>query len=161
MTDPNHVHREKTAPSAESAPTQAPSGNTPAHFDWPLIKRFISFLKPHKKDVILGIAFIPFSVVFSVLYPWLIMKTIDEQLIPGELDGLWFWVIGLLAVLVANYISDAVYNYSLQKAAQKAILDLRTVMFNRVLHFPRHYFDKTPMGQSNFMAFRYPFLVIQ
>jgi ATP-binding cassette subfamily B multidrug efflux pump len=146
MTDPNHVHREKTAPSAESAPTQAPSGNTPAHFDWPLIKRFISFLKPHKKDVILGIAFIPFSVVFSVLYPWLIMKTIDEQLIPGELDGLWFWVIGLLAVLVANYISDAVYNYSLQKAAQKAILDLRTVMFNRVLHFPRHYFDKTPMG---------------
>jgi len=146
MTDPNHVHREKTAPSANSAPTQAPSGNTPAHFDWPLIKRFISFLKPHKKDVILGIAFIPFSVVFSVLYPWLIMKTIDEQLIPGELDGLWFWVIGLLAVLVANYISDAVYNYSLQKAAQKAILDLRTVMFNRVLHFPRHYFDKTPMG---------------
>ena len=146
MTDPNHVHREKTAPSAESAPTQAPSGNAPAHFDWPLIKRFISFLKPHKKDVILGIAFIPFSVVFSVLYPWLIMKTIDEQLIPGELDGLWFWVIGLLAVLVANYISDAVYNYSLQKAAQKAILDLRTVMFNRVLHFPRHYFDKTPMG---------------
>lgn len=146
MTDPNHVHREQTAPSAESAPTQAPSGNTPAHFDWPLIKRFISFLKPHKKDVILGIAFIPFSVVFSVLYPWLIMKTIDEQLIPGELDGLWFWVIGLLAVLVANYISDAVYNYSLQKAAQKAILDLRTVMFNRVLHFPRHYFDKTPMG---------------
>ena len=146
MTDPNHVHREKTAPSANSAPTQAPSGNTPAHFDWPLIKRFISFLKPHKKDVILGIAFIPFSVVFSVLYPWLIMKTIDEQLIPGELDGLWFWVIGLLAVLVANYISDAIYNYSLQKAAQKAILDLRTVMFNRVLHFPRHYFDKTPMG---------------
>jgi ATP-binding cassette subfamily B protein len=146
MTDPNHVQREKTAPSANSAPTQAPSGNTPAHFDWPLIKRFISFLKPHKKDVILGIAFIPFSVVFSVLYPWLIMKTIDEQLIPGELDGLWFWVIGLLAVLVANYISDAVYNYSLQKAAQKAILDLRTVMFDRVLHFPRHYFDKTPMG---------------
>ena len=146
MTDPNHVQKEKTAPSAESAPTQASPGNAPAHFDWPLIKRFISFLKPHKKDVMLGIAFIPFSVVFSVLYPWLIMKTIDEQLMPGELDGLWFWVIGLLAVLVANYISDAVYNYSLQKAAQKAILDLRTVMFNRVLHFPRHYFDKTPMG---------------
>ena len=146
MTDPNHVQKEKTAPSAESAPTQAPPGNAPAHFDWPLIKRFISFLKPHKKDVMLGIAFIPFSVVFSVLYPWLIMKTIDEQLMPGELDGLWFWVIGLLAVLVANYISDAIYNYSLQKAAQKAILDLRAVMFNRVLHFPRHYFDKTPMG---------------
>ena len=146
MTDPNHVQKEKTAPSAESAPTQAPPGDAPAHFDWPLIKRFISFLKPHKKDVMLGIAFIPFSVVFSVLYPWLIMKTIDEQLMPGELDGLWFWVIGLLAVLVANYISDAIYNYSLQKAAQKAILDLRAVMFNRVLHFPRHYFDKTPMG---------------
>ncbi|ARN76484.1 ABC transporter permease [Oceanicoccus sagamiensis] len=111
-----------------------------------MIKRFISFLGPYRKEVAIGVALIPFSVLFSVLYPWMIMQIIDEQLVPRKFDGLWLWVAGLLGILLANYISDAIYNYSLQKAAQKAILDLRQVMFDRVLHFPRSYFDKTPMG---------------
>lgn len=123
-----------------------PAGKPREKFDWPLIRRFISFLRPYKKEVILGIAFIPFSVLFSVLYPWLIMQVIDEQLVPRKFDGLWLWVTGLFAVLVANYVSDAIYNYSLQKAVQKAILDLRHAMFQRVINFPRSYFDKTPMG---------------
>jgi len=136
----------KKSPAAKPMNAHANAEATQANFDWPLIKRFIGFLKPYRKEVLLGLGLIPFSVLFSVLYPWMIMRTIDEQLIPAKFDGLWLWVGGLLAVLVANYISDAIYNYSLQKAAQHAILDLRTVMFNRVLRFPRHYFDKTPMG---------------
>jgi ATP-binding cassette subfamily B protein len=34
----------------------------------------------------------------------------------------------------------------MQKATQFAIKDLRDDLFNRVLHFPRQYFDSTPMG---------------
>jgi ATP-binding cassette subfamily B protein len=117
-----------------------------AKFDWPLIKRFISFLTPYKKGVYLGIALIPFSVLFSVLYPWLIIRIIDDQLMSGKTENLWLWGGALLVVLVANYISDAIYNYSLQRAGQKAIMDLRRVIFDRVLHFPRNYFDKTPLG---------------
>ena len=131
--------------ATETAPTPANAAQA-NRFDWPLIKRFISFLRPYKKEVALGIAFIPCSVLFSVLYPWLIMRVIDEQLVPGKFEGLWLWIASLLGVLIASYVSDAIYNYSLQKAVQKAILDLRQVMFERVLHFPRHYFDKTPMG---------------
>ncbi|WP_101756878.1 ABC transporter ATP-binding protein [Oceanicoccus sp. KOV_DT_Chl] len=140
-----------SAPTTE-ATAQKNTTNTPpqeqaaAGFDWLLIKRFVSFLSPYRFDVTLGIAFIPFSVLFSVLYPWLIMRIIDEQLVPAKFDGLWLWIALLLGVLVANYISDAIYNYSLQKASQKAILDLRKVMFSRVLYFPRRYFDKTPLG---------------
>jgi len=128
------------------ARTQSQEGPTPVRFDWLLVKRFISFLRPYRRDVIKGIALIPFSVLFSVLYPWMIMRIIDEQLVPGRSEGLWLWVSALLGILLANYIADAIYNYSLQKAAQKAILDLRRVMFSRVLDFPRSYFDKTPMG---------------
>jgi len=122
------------------------SNTAQTHFDWLLIKRFISFLRPYRREVSLGIALIPFSVLFSVLYPWMIMRIIDEQLMPGQSEGLWLWVLALLGILLANYVADAIYNYSLQKAAQKAILDLRRVMFSRVLDFPRSYFDKTPMG---------------
>ena len=148
MTAP-HSQQPSSVTTGNKPTATNPQGQkeeTPAGFDWPLIKRFISFLRPYRGDVMLGIALIPFSVLFSVLYPWMIMRVIDEQLIPGKFDGLWLWIAGLLAILLANYISDAIYNYSLQKAAQKGIMDLRQVMFDRVLHFPRSYFDKTPMG---------------
>ncbi|MEH6550827.1 MAG: ABC transporter ATP-binding protein [Pseudomonadales bacterium] len=134
------MHRQTSAPAKQSiTPTKT-------QYDWPLIKRFLHFLKPYRRGVMLGAAVIPFSVLFSVLYPWMIMRIIDDQLLPGDHKGLMLWVGALLLIMLANYITDAIYNYSLQKAAQQAIRDLRAVMFDRVLHFPRSYFDKTPMG---------------
>lgn len=74
------------------------------------------------------------------------MRIIDNQLVPMQSEGLLFWCLALAGVLVGNFLADVVFNYSLQSAAQYAIRDIRAEMFNRVLHFPRRYFDKTPMG---------------
>jgi ATP-binding cassette subfamily B multidrug efflux pump len=117
-----------------------------ATFHWSVVRRFLGHFRPYRKQVALGVGLIPVSVVFSIMFPWLIMKIIDEQLVPGHTEGLMFATLALAGVLVGNYIADAVFNYSLQSAAQYAISDIRAEMFNRVLHFPRRYFDKTPMG---------------
>lgn len=106
----------------------------------------MGFLQPYKRDVVIGLMPIPFSVAFSILFPWMIMQVIDTQLITGDVDGLKWWAMLLGLVLFGNYIADAIYSYFLQRGAQGAILDMRRVMFERVLHFPRRYFDKTPMG---------------
>ena len=111
-----------------------------------VVRRFLNHFKPYRKQAILGISLIPVSVVFSILFPWMIMQVIDQQLVPAQYDGLMWWAAGLIAVLVGNYIADAAYNFSLMSAAQCAIRDIRSDMFSRVLHFPRRYFDKTPMG---------------
>ncbi|MFK8049125.1 MAG: ABC transporter ATP-binding protein [Halioglobus sp.] len=125
-----------------SAPETAPEST----FHWSVVRRFLGHFKPYRKQVMLGLALIPVSVAFSILFPWLIMKIIDDQLVPGHSEGLMFAALALAGVLVGNYIADAVFNYSLQSAAQHAIGDIRAEMFSRVLHFPRRYFDKTPMG---------------
>jgi ATP-binding cassette subfamily B protein len=110
------------------------------------MSRFLQHFGPYRKQVVLGVGLIPVSVAFSILFPWLIMHIIDEQLVPGISEGL-LWSCGLLAaVLIGNFLADAVFNYSLQSAAQYAIRDIRAEMFSRVLQFPRRYFDKTPMG---------------
>jgi ATP-binding cassette subfamily B protein len=96
--------------------------------------------------VVLGIGLIPVSVTFSILFPWLIMRIIDVQLVPGISEGLLWSCLALVGVLIGNFLADAVFNYSLQSAAQYAIRDIRAEMFARVLQFPRPYFDKTPMG---------------
>jgi ABC-type bacteriocin/lantibiotic exporter with double-glycine peptidase domain len=87
-----------------------------------VVRRFLNHFKPYRMQAILGISLIPVSVVFSILFPWMIMQVIDQQLVPAQYDGLMWWAAGLIAVLVGNYIADAAYNFSLMSAAQCAML---------------------------------------
>ena len=114
--------------------------------DWLVLGRFIGHFRPYRRQAALGLSLIPASVVMSILFPWMIIRIIDDQLVPGDLDGLLLWTVGLVAVLLGNFLADAAFNFSLQSAAQYALRDIRAEMFQRVLHFPRRYFDKTPMG---------------
>jgi ATP-binding cassette subfamily B multidrug efflux pump len=111
-----------------------------------VVSRFLGHFRPYRRQALLGIALIPVSVTFSILFPWLIMRIIDDQLVPGISEGLVWSCMVLVGVLIGNFLADAIFNYSLQSAAQYAIRDIRAEMFARVLQFPRRYFDKTPMG---------------
>jgi len=135
--------------------SQSATSSSPPHdiraggktgFDWQLIRRFLGYLRPYRRQVALGTAAVPLSIAFSVLFPWLIMHIIDTRIVTGELSGLHWWCGLLLLVLAGNYLSDALFNYLLQKAALSALTDMRADMFSRVLAFPRRYFDKTPVG---------------
>lgn len=118
----------------------------PTRIKWSALTRFLGHFLPYRRQVILGLCLIPVSVTFSILFPWLIMQVIDQQLVPGRSEGLLMMCGALAGVLVGNYLADAVFSYSLQSAAQFAIRDIRAEMFRRVLQFPRSYYDKTPMG---------------
>ena len=133
---------------ATAAAQETGTKPTPARqkIRWGMVQRFLGHFRPYRRQVILGLSLIPVSVTFAILFPWLIMRIIDNQLVPMQSEGLLFWCLALAGVLVGNFLADAVFNYSLQSAAQYAIRDIRAEMFNRVLHFPRRYFDKTPMG---------------
>lgn len=136
-----------TAAAAAQAATPGPApAPAKAKLRWGVVRRFLGHFRPYRGQVILGLSLIPLSVLFAVLFPWMIMRIIDNQLVPMQSEGLVFWCLALAGVLLGNFLADAVFNYSLQSAAQYAIRDIRAEMFNRVLHFPRRYFDKTPMG---------------
>ncbi len=115
-------------------------------FDWHLISNFLEFLKPYRKEVTWGVIAVPVSMVSSVLFPWLIMHIVDTAISSGDYASLYGWVGLLFGVLVVNYLSDASFNFFLQNAALRALRDMRTVMFQRVLRFSRDYFDTRPVG---------------
>ncbi len=114
--------------------------------DFRLIGRFVNYLAPYKRDVTIGIVAAPLSMVLSVLFPWLIMHIVDTRVVTGDEDGLLWWCILLMLVLVFNYLCDGLFNYFLQKSALCALKDMRADMFARILRFPRSYFDRTPIG---------------
>ncbi|WED24092.1 ABC transporter ATP-binding protein/permease [Vibrio sp. JC009] len=110
------------------------------------IKLFARFAKKYKRSGLLGIAMLPFSVITSLLFPWLIIQVIDVHLAQGNMEGLWLHVVYLLLVLIANYVVDTTYSYNLRKTGQYTVTDMRSVLFDRVLKLPRGYFDNTPTG---------------
>ena len=114
--------------------------------DWTLLNRFFEFVKPHRVWVIISICAIPLSTTATILVPLLIVKIIDDFIIPGNSMGL-FWMSGLLAgAVLLSYLADGIYTYSLQKAGQMTISSLRTALLEHTLNLPRAYFDKNPIG---------------
>lgn len=107
---------------------------------------FFPYLRTYRRDYLIGLLPIPISVACSIAFPWLIIQIVDQQLIHLQWQGMWHWLGLISVVLLLNYVSSTLYSYFIQKAAFHSIHDLRHDMLNRVLHFPRSYFDKTPMG---------------
>jgi ATP-binding cassette subfamily B protein len=114
--------------------------------EWQLLSNFAGYLRPYRRQVVIGLLPVPLSVFFSIAFPWLVIQVIDRQLVSGNWEGMPLWIALLLAVFIGNYVASTLYSYYLQKATQFAIRDLRDDLFNRVLNFPRQYFDSTPMG---------------
>jgi ATP-binding cassette subfamily B protein len=110
------------------------------------LKHFYLFASKYKKTAVIGLLMMPISVAANLLFPWLIIQVIDEHLTPGKYAGMMLLIIIMLVVLIVNYIADALYTYCLRLTGQKAVFDMRMVLFARILKLPRTYFDKTPTG---------------
>ncbi len=110
------------------------------------LKHFYQFASRYKRTAIAGLAMMPLSVAANLLFPWLVIKVIDEHLTLGQFDGMMFIISAMLVVLAVNYLADGIYTYCLRLTGQRAVFDIRMALFKRILQLPRSYFDKTPTG---------------
>ncbi|NQZ07012.1 MAG: ABC transporter ATP-binding protein [Algicola sp.] len=114
--------------------------------DFHYLKHFYQYAKQYPKYALFGLAMMPLSIAANLLFPWLVIQIIDTKLMAGQLDGLYQLIAWMVLVLIVNYLADALYSYFLRKTGQLAVFDMRSALFQRVLHLPRTYFDKTPSG---------------
>ena len=120
--------------------------NKPTKSDWQILFTFWQYAAKYKIYIIIGLSSMPFSLAANLLFPWLMIKIIDEQLMTGQLEQLPLMLMYMSGVLVMNYISDAIYSYSLRLVGQRSIFDIRQTLITRIVKLPRAYFDKTPTG---------------
>ena len=114
--------------------------------DWELFQRFLVYVRPYWKSVVLGVATVPFSIAATLLLPWLLIQIIDEHVIPGDLDGLFRMLFLMSGAVAVGYFSDSIYTFSLQKTGQLAISAMRNDLYAHILSMPRSFFDQRPIG---------------
>ena len=114
--------------------------------DWDLFQRFLVYVRPYWKSVVLGVATVPFSIAATLFLPWLLIQIIDEHVIPGDLEGLFRMLFLMAGAVAVGYFSDSIYTFSLQKTGQLAISEMRSDLYAHILSMPRSFFDQRPIG---------------
>jgi len=84
----------------------------------------------------------------SILRPYLVQRTVDDCIINGNGEGLFFMISLLFGVLVLQGILYYIFSYSTSWLGQSVIRDLRTRVFDHINSLRLSYFDKTPIGTS-------------
>ena len=91
---------------------------------------------------------IPFSTAATILVPYLVVRIVDDYIIPGNTSGLYQMTAILAGAVLISYLADGIYTFSLQRAGQMTIARLRWALLDHTLKLPRTYFDNNPIGAT-------------
>jgi ATP-binding cassette, subfamily B, multidrug efflux pump len=113
-----------------------------------VLRRLISYLKPHKKVIIFALFLLGLTVLGDVIGPILIKTFIDDYLTVRNFPQ--GPLIGLASAYIFIQLSNVFISYfqllKFQEIALKIIQQMRIDVFTKVQNLGMRYFDKTPAG---------------
>ncbi|MBI3872408.1 MAG: ABC transporter ATP-binding protein [candidate division Zixibacteria bacterium] len=116
-------------------------------YDHRLMRRLLGYLRPYRLVVAVALVLLFIMSGLQIAGPWIIKKVIDGPIAQHDLAGLSFWV-GLYAVILIGQFAIQFANMVMtQWIGQKAMLDMRTQLFDHILTLDMRFFDKNPVGR--------------
>lgn len=113
------------------------------------ILRILSYLK---KDVwIIGVIIVTivFATLLNTYIPTLFSEAIDDYIIPFEFDGLYQVAIIIITFAAINSVVRFLARFLMIRISQKAIKQIRTDAFDKLMKLPVSYFDQKGAGDIN------------
>jgi ATP-binding cassette, subfamily B, multidrug efflux pump len=115
-------------------------------FDFSLLKRIIAYATPYKKRYHASIVLAIVLAVMSPLRPWLINKTVNEYIQNSVVKMLIVITVVQIGIIIIETVLRFFFSYFTAWLGQTVVKDLRTQVFNKILHLNLRQFDKTPIG---------------
>lgn len=104
------------------------------------------YLARHWTKGVLGAALVLVSSLLTLPQPLLMRYLVDNVILAHQLTQL-FWIILIMGVVkILEMFSSALQQYYFARFQQIVILDIQSDLFERTLHFPKVFFDKTETG---------------
>ena len=97
--------------------------------------------------MLIAILSIPFLTASSVIVPFLVLKISNAMIVNRDFQQILFWLGILIFSVFISMIFEFCYSFFLQFNAQKSILAIRQDLFERIIYFPKKFFDKEPLGK--------------
>lgn len=120
------------------------SGNI---IDWSVLRRLMRFVRPYNGRFVAVIVLTLLLGVLAPTRPILIQYTLDNNVINGDYFGMLNMIILLMVLLVIQSIAQYAHTYISGWLGQQVIRDIRTRLYEHIIHLRLKFFDKTPIGR--------------
>lgn len=169
MSDDSHAAQPEGQPEGASAPqaadsaSDAPSASDAASesappkpkdeyegrggFEQGLLRRLIGYALPHKLLLATALLLFPLVAAAQLIQPQLIRGALDGPIKDGQPDGVWIFVLGYVGLVAGHALLQLGQSLVMQLLGQRAMRDIRTRLFRRVVTLAPSYFDRTPQGK--------------
>lgn len=111
-----------------------------------MLKRFISYYKPHKKLFFIDMFFAFLISVFDLIFPIFTQKMINEIIPDGNMRLLVTWTVIMGVLFILRYISTYIVAYWGHLLGVKIEHDMRKDLFSHLQTLPFSYYDNTKTG---------------
>ena len=118
-------------------------------FDGKVISRFIEFVVPYKKTLVIAIAAVLVFTFTQIAIPLVIRETIDRALVGGSGQErlLQIAAVAFFSVITINCISNHIQLIVVAKLAERVLTELRRAMYVHLQKVSLSFMDKTQVGR--------------
>ena len=119
---------------------------TDSKFDIAVWKKIFSYIRPFRRNLILGILAAVVLAAIDTIYPLINKYAIDEIIESGSLEKLPYFI--LFYIVIMFVIGFMVYGFIINagQVNQKLSFTLRKNAFKKLHELPFSYYDRTPVG---------------
>ncbi|MEN8186220.1 MAG: ABC transporter ATP-binding protein [Bacteroidota bacterium] len=116
-------------------------------FDIQLFKRILSFVKPYKLQFAVSAAAVILLATFATIRPYLLQQVIDKYIVNKDAMQLLTYILLMLIVLLFEVFFQFLFIYFANWLGQHIVKDIRTKLFDFLLHFKMSFFNKQAVGK--------------
>jgi ATP-binding cassette subfamily B multidrug efflux pump len=116
-------------------------------YDSRLMRRLITYLRPHKRYVVLALGLILLESGLEVIFPWFTKIAIDRYIATSNMRGLSVIAAVYIVLLFVRFVVASAETYVLQNTGQKIMYDMRMQVFQHLHTLSVSFYDKNPVGR--------------
>jgi ATP-binding cassette, subfamily B, multidrug efflux pump len=136
----------RSASFTPNTPKQTVAPEQTAQKQLPTFRRFLGYLKPHRKELPIAMGAVMVGAFTQAIGPFLIGWSIDNLIRPGNFTGLMGMIAGLAATYVLGTIAIRTQIFRVGAIVQKVLAQLRQDIFTKIQSLSIGFFDKSEAG---------------
>src|SRR5918998_1795459 len=116
-------------------------------YDFRVAQRLLRYLKPYTRALYPALLFTLVLNLLGILQPKFTQYAIDWYIIPGNLGGLKWIALALVAALLARFAFSYFQEVLLNSVGQRVMYDLRSELYQKLQEQEVSYYDRNPVGR--------------
>jgi ATP-binding cassette subfamily B protein len=116
-------------------------------YDWQVVKRLMSYLKPYWHLAAIALVLTVLTNVLISLQPYFTKIAVDDFITPKNLDGLWLFAFAFFGLFLFRFVFSYIQEILLNNVGQKVMFDIRTQIYTKLQRQEVAYYDKYPVGR--------------